>query len=403
MSFFTQAPEIISQLMYSGAGSGPMLEASNAWNGLAAELGAAAESFSSLTSNLASQAWQGAASAAMLAAASPYAAWLNAASTQATGAATQAQTVASVFESALSSTVHPLEIDANRTGFVQAVMTNIFGQNAPVIAALEGFYEEFWAQDITAMVGYYSGAAAAAAQLVTEALPSALSALPELGGGLMMVGGLAGQVGFGLANAIANPGAGAAAGAGAGAGAAAAGIGTGGMGAAAGASAAAAARSTGFPTSAGYFPGSGAASAAAASPMASAGTGAAPAAAAPAAAAPAGFSPSASAGVGAAAAGSPGMAAAANMMRMAAMSGIGQKAASASEPELIAPPTLHVPDSKEGPIVASALGATPAAAAPSAQVSLQPAKEKQAAAEGEQEATEARVRVPLETPEATAS
>ena len=69
MSFFALPPEINSLLMYSGAGSGPMLEAAAAWNGLAAELSSAAESFTSVTSGLAGQAWQGAAAAAMAAAA----------------------------------------------------------------------------------------------------------------------------------------------------------------------------------------------------------------------------------------------------------------------------------------------------------------------------------------------
>ena len=83
MSFFTLPPEINSLLMYSGAGSAPMLEAAAAWNGLASELGTAAQSFSSVTSGLAGQAWQGAASKAMTQAAAPYAGWLNAAATQA--------------------------------------------------------------------------------------------------------------------------------------------------------------------------------------------------------------------------------------------------------------------------------------------------------------------------------
>jgi PPE-repeat protein len=51
--------------MFAGAGSGPMLEAAAAWEGLADELGSAASSFGSVTSGLSAQAWQGPASAAM--------------------------------------------------------------------------------------------------------------------------------------------------------------------------------------------------------------------------------------------------------------------------------------------------------------------------------------------------
>src|ERR1700727_703073 len=123
MSFLTSPPEIISQLLHSGAGSGPMLAASQAWNGLAQELSQAAESFSSLTSNLAGQAWQGGASMAMLNAAAPYAGWLSAAASQALGAASQAQAVASAFEAALTTAVHPLTVNANRNSLVNLVMS----------------------------------------------------------------------------------------------------------------------------------------------------------------------------------------------------------------------------------------------------------------------------------------
>ena len=189
MSFFALPPEINSLLMFSGAGSGPMLEAATAWNGLASELGTAAQSFASVTSGLAGQAWQGAAAKAMAAAAAPYAGWLSSAAAQASGAAAQAQAVASSFESALAATVHPLAVQANRNGLVQLVMSNLFGQNAPAIAATEAFYEEMWAQDVTAMVGYHGGAAAAAGQL-TSGLPQALQSLPMLPG--IPMGGMGG-------------------------------------------------------------------------------------------------------------------------------------------------------------------------------------------------------------------
>lgn len=53
MSFLTASPEINSLRMFSGAGSVPMLQAAAAWDGLASELSSTAESFSSVTSNLA--------------------------------------------------------------------------------------------------------------------------------------------------------------------------------------------------------------------------------------------------------------------------------------------------------------------------------------------------------------
>lgn len=65
--------------------------------------------------------------------------------------------MASIFEAAQAATVLPAAVAANRDAFVQLVMTNLFGQNAPLIAAAEGVYEEMWAADVAAMSGYYPG------------------------------------------------------------------------------------------------------------------------------------------------------------------------------------------------------------------------------------------------------
>ncbi|KAA1241007.1 PPE family protein, partial [Mycobacterium simiae] len=176
-------PEINSLRMFSGAGSAPMLQAAAAWDGLAAELGAAASSFSSVTSGLASQAWQGAASAAMAGAAASYAGFLSAASAQAQGAAGQAKAVASAFEGAKNATIHPLAVAANRSAFAQLVRSNLLGLNAPAIMAVEGRYEQMWAQDVAAMFGYHAGASAAAAELIPipASLQQLLQSLPNLG------------------------------------------------------------------------------------------------------------------------------------------------------------------------------------------------------------------------------
>jgi len=181
MSFLTSPPEIISSLLHTGVGSGPMLAASSAWNGLAGELGSAAQSFSSLTSDLAAAAWQGPSSAAMMSTASQYTGVLSTVATQAETAAAQAQTMAGLYESAVAAAVHPAVVALNRNQLVQLVMTNLFGQNAPAIAATEAEYEQMWAQDVGAMLGYHGGASAAAAQLTSwasaiEALPGELSA-----------------------------------------------------------------------------------------------------------------------------------------------------------------------------------------------------------------------------------
>src|ERR1700761_4646471 len=165
MNFSVLPPEVNSIRMFSGAGSEPMLAAAAAWDGLASELGSAASSFGSVTSGLAGESWQGPASAAMMTVATRYVGFLNTAATQADGAAAQAKTVAAAFEAARGATVHPTLVSANRTQLVSLVTSNLFGQNAPAIAATEAHYEQMWAQDVEAMAGYHAGASAAASQL----------------------------------------------------------------------------------------------------------------------------------------------------------------------------------------------------------------------------------------------
>ena len=77
MSFSLIPPEINSALMFSGAGSGPLLEASTAWNALAADLESTATQYQTLVTNLITGPWLGPSSARMAAATAPYIAWLQ--------------------------------------------------------------------------------------------------------------------------------------------------------------------------------------------------------------------------------------------------------------------------------------------------------------------------------------
>ena len=166
-------PEINSSLMYSGPGSGPMLAAVVAWDGLAAELYSAASSYQSVVSGLASGPWLGPSSASMAAAAGPYVAWMSTTAAQAEQTATQASMAATAYETAFAATVPPPLIAANRSLLMALVATNIFGQNTPAIAATETQYAEMWAQDVAAMYGY-AGVSASATTLTpfTPPLPS---------------------------------------------------------------------------------------------------------------------------------------------------------------------------------------------------------------------------------------
>jgi triacylglycerol lipase len=165
MSFSVWPPEVNSLLLLDGPGPGPMLEAAAAWDGVGAELNSAANAFSSLTSDLAGQAWQGPASASMTNAAARYVSWLGGAAAQAEQSAAQARAAATAYESALATIVDPGLITANRGQLVSLVISNLFGQNAPAIAAAEAEYERMWAQDVAAMGGYHASASATVAQL----------------------------------------------------------------------------------------------------------------------------------------------------------------------------------------------------------------------------------------------
>ena len=144
MEFAFLPPEVNSARIFSGAGVAPMLAAAAAWEGLSAELSAAAESFGSVTSGLASGWWSGPASVAMTVAAAPYVQWLSAAAGRARQAAGQASDAAAVFEAAQTATVHPGAVVANRGQMQALVTTNVLGQNTPAIAATEAVYEQMW-------------------------------------------------------------------------------------------------------------------------------------------------------------------------------------------------------------------------------------------------------------------
>jgi PPE-repeat protein len=164
MDFALLPPEINSARIYDGPGSGPMLAAAAAWDGLATEMHSTAASYGSVISELSAGPWLGAASAAMTAAAAPYVAWMTTTATQAEQTAIQAKAAAAAYEVTFAAMVPPPIIAANRDLLQALVATNLFGQNSPTIAATETLYAEMWAQDATAMYGY-AGASASASTL----------------------------------------------------------------------------------------------------------------------------------------------------------------------------------------------------------------------------------------------
>ncbi|MCV7195031.1 PPE family protein [Mycobacterium angelicum] len=164
LDFAALPPEINSARMYTGAGSGPMLAAASAWNGVAAELRATALSYHSVLAALTGEEWYGPAAASMAAAVAPYVTWMSTTAVQAEQSAAQAEAAAGAYEAAYAATVPPAVIAANRTLLRTLIATNILGQNTPAIAATEAHYFEMWAQDAAAMYAY-AGTSAAAARL----------------------------------------------------------------------------------------------------------------------------------------------------------------------------------------------------------------------------------------------
>ncbi|MGA7133599.1 MAG: PPE family protein [Mycobacterium sp.] len=163
-------PEVNSGRMYAGPGSGPMLAAAAAWDGLAAELQSTAASYGSAISELTDGPWLGSSSASMAAATAPYLDWLTTTAGQADQSGMQAKAAAAAYEAAFAMTVPPAVIAANRTLLTALIATNVVGQNTPAIAATETDYAEMWAQDAGAMYGY-AGSSAAASTLTPFTSP----------------------------------------------------------------------------------------------------------------------------------------------------------------------------------------------------------------------------------------
>ncbi|RRR47360.1 PPE family protein [Mycolicibacter terrae] len=175
MDFGSLPPEVNSARMYSGAGSSPLVAAATAWSKLAAELNSAATGYEQIVTGLTGEDWLGPASASMAQAVAPYVEWMNATAARAEQAATRARRAATAYETALAATVHPADVDANRSRLSSLVSTNVLGQNTPAIAVTEADYGEMWARDSAAMYGY-AGQSASASQVAPFSTPDPMTA-----------------------------------------------------------------------------------------------------------------------------------------------------------------------------------------------------------------------------------
>ena len=168
MSFSLIPPEINSALMYQGAGSGPLLEAATAWDGLAADLEATATQYQTAITNLTTGTWLGPSSAHMASAAEPYIAWLQSTAAEAAQTGAQAKAAAGAYQTAYASMVPPPVITANRAELTTLVSNNFLGQNTGAIAQNEAEYLDMWIQDALGMDTYNLNSTGASAALPAQ-------------------------------------------------------------------------------------------------------------------------------------------------------------------------------------------------------------------------------------------
>src|SRR5271155_3464455 len=168
MSFSLIPPEINSALMYQGAGSGPLLEAATAWDGLAADLEATATQYQTAIINLTTGTWLGPSSAHMASATEPYIAWLQSTAAEAAQTGAQAKAAAGAYQTAYASMVPPPVITANRAELTTLVSNNFLGQNTGAIAQNEAEYLDMWIQDALGMDTYNVNSTGASAALPAQ-------------------------------------------------------------------------------------------------------------------------------------------------------------------------------------------------------------------------------------------
>lgn len=161
----TTPPEITSGVIYAGPGPGSLLDAAQAWQGLATELQQIATSYRNVINGL-TDVWQGSSATVMVEAVQPFLTWMESTATVAWQSAQNAISAAGAYEEALAAVVPPPVIASNRAQLMMLVSTNLLGQNSALIAANEAHYEAMWAQDTTAMTQYSASSSAVTAQLV---------------------------------------------------------------------------------------------------------------------------------------------------------------------------------------------------------------------------------------------
>jgi len=131
-----------------------------------------------LTAATTAPAFQGSGGIAMITTAAPQAAWIATAGGHAQAAAKTIEAGTAAYTTAAAATIPFEEVVENRIREVMLELTNFFGFNTAAIAANNGQYAEYWAQNASAMMGYLAAITALVAELAIPLIPNPTMANP---------------------------------------------------------------------------------------------------------------------------------------------------------------------------------------------------------------------------------
>ena len=175
MEFMTLAPpEVTSALIHSGPGAESLIEASIAWQQLAADLEESASSAASAVSSL-TGVLQGPSALAMTQAVEPYLTWLHTTAQQSQQTGSSALAAAAAFNSVRAAVVPVAQVTANRTRLARLLATNILGTNLPAITQTEHQYQVMWANNSAAMSRYQAASTQATTTLPQFSSPRSIT------------------------------------------------------------------------------------------------------------------------------------------------------------------------------------------------------------------------------------